>query len=68
MNMYDFGKAAHRNLPIVKDTPKKTGKSFGLLSRDNTTTQPSVKDKQPRERIADYVMDIRREREKLKNG
>jgi hypothetical protein len=32
MNMYDFGKAAHRNLPIVKDTPKKTGKSFGLLS------------------------------------
>jgi hypothetical protein len=66
--MYDFGKMAHRNLPMVKEAPKKTGKSFGLLSRNSTTTQPVDKDKQPRERVADYVMEIRREREKLKNG
>lgn len=66
--MYDFGKTAYRNLPITKDAPKKTGKSFGLLSRNGPTKEPVAKNKQPRERIADYVMEIRREREKLKNG
>lgn len=66
--MYDFGKAAYRNLPVAKEQPSKTGKSFGLLSRNGQAKEPVAKNKQPRERIADYVMEIRREREKLKNA
>ena len=56
--MYNFAGTAYRNLPISKDTPKKSGKSFGLLSRNATTTQPVSTNKQPRERVADYVMEI----------
>jgi hypothetical protein len=66
--MYNPALSAYRNLPIAKDTSKPKGKSFGLLSRDKTATRPVSGSKQPRERVAEYVMDIRKEREKLKNG
>lgn len=66
--MYNFAPTAYRNLPIAKDTPQKSNKSFGLLARNGTPKQQVSTNKQPRERVADYVMEIRREREKLKNG
>jgi hypothetical protein len=66
--MYDIARSAYRNMPVSKDTPKKTTKSFGLLSRNSVAESPMPESKDPRQRVADYVAEIRREREKLKNG
>jgi len=47
------------------DKPKR---SFGLLSRDSEPKPADDRNKEARERVAEYVMEIRKEREKLRNG
>lgn len=66
--MYNIAFTAHRNIPIANQTPKKNKTTFGLLSRNVEPAEPAPKDKSPRDRVAEYVMEIRKEREKLKNG
>jgi hypothetical protein len=66
--MYNQAANAYRNLPIMDNKQKKSSKSFGLLSRNSETKQVNDGPKGPKERVAEYVMEIRKEREKLKNG
>lgn len=66
--MYNIASTAHRNIPIAKQTPKKNRTTFGLLSRNAEPMESAPKDKSPRERVAEYVMEIRKERERLRNG
>lgn len=66
--MYNIASTSYRNLPIQAQAPKKSRESFGLLSRNAEPKMAEPKDKTPRERVAEYVMEIRKEREKLRNG
>lgn len=66
--MYDIARSSYRNIPVQKETPKKVTKSFGLLSRNSVSETPMQDNKDPRQRVADYVAEIRREREKLRNA
>tara|TARA_A100001515_G_scaffold112344_1_gene93489 strand:- start:14631 stop:14831 length:201 start_codon:yes stop_codon:yes gene_type:complete len=66
--MYNAGFKAYKNLQIPKQK-KQPVQSTGLLSRSPSMPQQNTNDKlEPRERIAKYVMEIRKARQELKNG
>jgi len=66
--MYNVASMAYRNLPISNQESTKSRETSGLLSRKIEPKKVEAKEKTPRERVAEYVMEIRKEREKLKNG
>ena len=59
---------AYTNLGVVENvTPKKKKKSFGLLSRgDSTKTKESSNE--PLDRVRNYVTSIREARKQITNG
>lgn len=66
--MYNVASMAYRNLPISNKATTKSRETSGLLSRKIEPKKVEAKEKTPRERVAEYVMEIRKEREKLRNG
>jgi len=66
--MYNIAASAYRNLPMTRKIMDKPKRSFGLLSRDSEPKPADDRNKEARERVAEYVMEIRKEREKLRNG
>lgn len=66
--MYNVASMAYRNLPISNQATTKSRETSGLLSRKIEPKKVEAKEKTPRERVAEYVMEIRKEREKLRNG
>lgn len=64
--MYNAGIIAYRNLPTKKQSAP-VRKSTGLLSRAEMRPKPAESQSQL-DKIAEYVSQIRKEREKLKNG
>ena len=66
--MYNPAANAYRNLTARKENQKKPSKSFGLLARNSETKPANTGPKDVKDRVAEYVMEIRTEREKLKNG
>jgi hypothetical protein len=65
--MYNAGLSAYRNLPQKKQA-KPVQKSFGLLARSEPREKPTMNNQSQLDKIAEYVSQIRKEREKLKNG
>lgn len=66
--MYNIASSAYRNLPMTRKIMDKPKRSFGLLSRNVEATPTDDRNKEARERVAEYVEEIRKEREKLRNG
>jgi len=66
--MYNIASSAYKNLPVTKEIMTKPKRSFGLLSRDSESKPVDDRNKEARERVAEYVEEIRKEREKLRNG
>ena len=66
--MYNIASSAYRNLPMTKKIVSKPKGAFGLLSRNSEPKPVDDRNKEARERVAEYVEEIRKEREKLRNG
>jgi len=66
--MYNVGYQVMNNLAIPNgEEPVKEQKGMGLLSR-NKTSKPDPKEKDVRQRVGEYVAQIRKARMELKNG
>ena len=66
--MYNVGYQAMKNLKLPKaQEPKKDTNSMGLLARNMSNSGASKKEEDVKQRVANYVAEIRKARMELNN-